>query len=141
MVFFADDFLGPFQGFLITLGVPIAAWCGVFARRRAAAPRATTPSADLYDPRGRYGDVRWPPIALVVVGTVLGWGLVTNTFAGWLDWQGYLLGPLGLGGERRVGVREPRRAGSLLARLPRPPALRPRRVRSQERDGRAGTLA
>ena len=33
VVFIADDFIGPFQGFLITLGVPIAAWCGVFARR------------------------------------------------------------------------------------------------------------
>jgi hypothetical protein len=31
----------------------------------------------------------------MVVGTVLGWGLVTNTSAGWLSWQGYLLGPLG----------------------------------------------
>jgi hypothetical protein len=30
---------------------------------------------------------------------VLGWGLVTNTFAGWLSWQGYLLGPFGLGGK------------------------------------------
>jgi hypothetical protein len=30
---------------------------------------------------------------------VLGWGLVTNSFAGWLDWQGYLLGPFGLGGK------------------------------------------
>jgi nucleobase:cation symporter-1, NCS1 family len=29
---------------------------------------------------------------------VLGWGLVTNSAAGWLGWQGYLLGPLGLGG-------------------------------------------
>src|SRR4051812_12862403 len=29
VVFFADSFIGPFQGFLITLGVPIAAWCGV----------------------------------------------------------------------------------------------------------------
>ena len=28
IVFIADDFLGPFIGFLITLGVPIAAWCG-----------------------------------------------------------------------------------------------------------------
>ena len=28
VVFFADDFLGPFQGFLITLGVPVAAWAG-----------------------------------------------------------------------------------------------------------------
>ena len=94
MVFFATDFLGPFQGFLITLGVPIAAWCGVFVaevllRRRDYA------EADLYDPRGRYGSVRWTAVVLVVVGTFLGWGLVTNTFAGWLGWQGYLLGPLG----------------------------------------------
>ena len=55
--------------------------------------------ADLYDPRGRYGDVQPVPLALLVLGTVLGWGLVTNTYAGWLQWQGYLLGPLGLGGK------------------------------------------
>jgi nucleobase:cation symporter-1, NCS1 family len=30
---------------------------------------------------------------------VLGWGLVTNTGARWLTWQGYLLGPFGLGGK------------------------------------------
>lgn len=30
--------------------------------------------------------------------TVLGWGLVTNVAAGWLRWQGFLLGPFGLGG-------------------------------------------
>jgi hypothetical protein len=53
---------------------------------------------DLYRPAGRYGDVRWFPIAVVLVCTVIGWGLVTNTSAGWLSWQGYLLGPLGLGG-------------------------------------------
>jgi NCS1 family nucleobase:cation symporter-1 len=34
-----------------------------------------------------------------VVATVVGWGLVTNTFASWLSWQGYLLGPVGLGGK------------------------------------------
>ena len=34
-----------------------------------------------------------------MLGTVLGWGLVTNASAGWLDWQGYLLGPFGLGGK------------------------------------------
>ena len=39
------------------------------------------------------------PLAVIVVGTVVGWGLVTNTFASWLTWQGYLLGPLGLGGK------------------------------------------
>jgi nucleobase:cation symporter-1, NCS1 family len=27
----------------------------------------------------------------VVVGTAIGWGLVTNGYAAWLGWQGYLL--------------------------------------------------
>ena len=35
----------------------------------------------------------------MVVGTALGWGLVTNTAASWLTWQGYLLAPFGLGGK------------------------------------------
>jgi hypothetical protein len=35
----------------------------------------------------------------MVIATVVGWGLVTNTYASWLTWQGYLLGPLGLGGK------------------------------------------
>src|SRR5918998_853938 len=94
VVFFAADFLGPFQGFLITLGVPIAAWCGIFVAE-VALRRRRYAEADLYDPRGRYGSVRWTAVALVVVGTFLGWGLVTNTYAPWLAWQGYLLGPVG----------------------------------------------
>jgi NCS1 family nucleobase:cation symporter-1 len=32
---------------------------------------------------------------LIVFGTVIGWGLVTNSLASWLSWQGYLLGPIG----------------------------------------------
>ncbi len=98
VVFAADDFIGPFQGFLITLGVPIAAWCGVLLADIALRKRDYA-EAELFTPRGRYGDVRWDAIGLVVLGTVLGWGLVTNAFAGWLDWQGYLLGPFGLGGK------------------------------------------
>ena len=37
----------------------------------------------------------------MVVASVIGWGLVINSFAdaaSWNNWQGYLLGPLGLGG-------------------------------------------
>ncbi|MGW8432558.1 purine-cytosine permease family protein [Curtobacterium citreum] len=101
VVFFAKDFISPFQAFLVTLGVPIAAWAGVFVadvllRRRAYA------DAELDDVRGRYGDVRWSAIGLVVLGTVLGWGLVTNTYGvpAWLNWQGYLLEPFGLGGRQ-----------------------------------------
>jgi purine-cytosine permease-like protein len=94
IVFFAGSFLPIFQAFLITLGVPIAAWCGIFVadiqlRRRDYA------EAELYDRRGRYGAIRWLPIALIVIGTAIGWGLVTNGSASWLAWQGYLLGPIG----------------------------------------------
>jgi NCS1 family nucleobase:cation symporter-1 len=98
VVFFAQNFIGPFQGFLITLGVPIAAWCGIFLGDLALR-RGNYAEPDLFDPRGRYGSAQPVPLLLLLVGTVLGWGLVTNTFAGWLDWQGYLLGPLGLGGK------------------------------------------
>ena len=96
VVFIADDFIGPFMGFLITVGVPIAAWAGVFVADLLLRHQPYA-DAELYDPRGRYGVVHWPAVLLVVVGTFVGWGLVTNTLAGWLDWQGYLLEPVGLG--------------------------------------------
>jgi nucleobase:cation symporter-1, NCS1 family len=98
VVFFAQNFVGPFQGFLITLGVPIAAWCGVILADILLRKRDYA-EADLYDPGGRYGNVSWLPVATVLVCTVIGWGLVTNTYASWLSWQGYLLGPIGLGGK------------------------------------------
>jgi purine-cytosine permease-like protein len=97
VAFFAPDFVAPFEAFLVTLGVPIAAWCGVFLADFALRRRDYA-DAELHDPRGRYGDVRVLPIALVVVGTLLGWGLVINTYGvpAWLDWQGYLLGGIRL---------------------------------------------
>ncbi len=98
VVFFASNFVGQFEGFLTTLGVPIAAWCGIMLADIALRRRDYAES-DLYDPRGRYGDIRLFPIAVIVVGTVVGWGLVTNTSAAWLKWQGYLLAPFGLGGK------------------------------------------
>jgi purine-cytosine permease-like protein len=98
VVFVAKKFLPEFEGFLITLGVPIAAWAGVMLidialRRRDYA------EAELYRPDGRYGDIRAVPVAVVLVATAIGWGLVTNSAAGWLNWQGYLLSPVGLGGK------------------------------------------
>jgi purine-cytosine permease-like protein len=98
VVFFAKNFLVQFEGFLITLGVPIAAWCGVMLAD-IALRRRDYAEADLYNPAGRYGDIRILPLLLIVAGTGIGWGLVTNTSASWLTWQGYLLGPLGLGGK------------------------------------------
>jgi purine-cytosine permease-like protein len=98
VVFVADDFLGQFIGFLTTLGVPVAAWCGVMLAD-ILMRRGSYDDADLYRPAGRYGDVRVLPVAVVVVCTIIGWGLVTNASASWLDWQGYLLDAVGLGGK------------------------------------------
>jgi NCS1 family nucleobase:cation symporter-1 len=94
----ANSFLFQFEGFLITIGVLIAAWCGVFLadlllRRKDYA------EADLYSNKGRYGDVRAIPFVATLVSAFIGWGLVTNANASWLTWQGYLLKPLGFGGK------------------------------------------
>src|SRR6266550_3512226 len=98
VVFFTSNFIGQFQGFLITLGVPIAAWCGVMLAD-IALRRRDYAEPELFTTRGRYGDIRWLPVLVVLVATGIGWGLVTNGLASWLTWQGYLLGPLGLGGK------------------------------------------
>ncbi|MGH2467610.1 MAG: purine-cytosine permease family protein [Candidatus Limnocylindrales bacterium] len=98
LVFFASSFVGPFEGALIFLGVPIAAWCGVMLAD-VALRRRDYVDADLYRTQGRYCTSRPAAIGLVVVGSVLGWGLITTTSPGWLKWQGYLLGPFGLGGK------------------------------------------
>ena len=98
VVFFTTSFIGQFQGFLITLGVPIAAWCGIMLAD-IALRRRNYAEPELFTTRGRYGNIRWLPVLTVVVATGLGWGLVTNGLASWLTWQGYLLGPFGLGGK------------------------------------------
>lgn len=100
VVFFVSSggFIGQFQGFLITLGVPVAAWAGVMLAD-ILLRRQDYAEPELFERRGRYGDVQWDAVGLVVVGTALGWGLVVNTAAGWLTWQGYLLGVLNLGGK------------------------------------------
>ncbi len=96
VVWFATDFIGPFQGFLITLGVPIAAWCGVFLGDLLLRRRLYDEAA-LHDARGRYGSVNAVAVGSMLLGTFLGWGLVVNTLSGAFAWEGYLLEPLGLG--------------------------------------------
>ncbi len=101
VVFFAQSFIGPFQSFLITLGVPLAAWAGIMIAD-IALRRRDYADDELFDKQGRYGAWDWVSIVTMVVTSVLGWGLVINTFAkdaSWNNWQGFLLGPLGLGGK------------------------------------------
>ena len=94
IVWIADNFFVPFQGFLITLGVPVAAWSAVFVTDVLMRKKSYS-EEDLFNPVGRYGSVNWSSIYIVVIGTIIGWGFVTNTFASWLNWQGYFLGVLG----------------------------------------------
>jgi nucleobase:cation symporter-1, NCS1 family len=94
----ADDFLGIFQGFLITLGVPMAAWCGVFLADLLLRRRDYDEPA-LFTARGRYGAVGWPAVLVMAAATLIGWGLVVQPYgAKHLGWLGYLLDPVGFDG-------------------------------------------
>lgn len=97
VVFFSESFLGPFQSFLITLGVPLAAWAGILIADILTRTKDYDEPA-LFDATGRYGAFDWISIGTMVVASIIGWGLVVNSFAeeaAWNNWQGYLLGPIG----------------------------------------------
>ncbi|HEX3224414.1 MAG TPA: cytosine permease [Nocardioides sp.] len=92
IVFYADsDFVTIFEAFLIVLGVPMAAWCGVFLadlliRRRDYDERSLLGG-------GVYSSVRLSAVLFMAVGTWVGWGLVIDTTGAGkhLGWLGYFL--------------------------------------------------
>ena len=92
-VWVADNFFYPFQGFLITLGVPIAVWSAIFVTDVLL--RKSYSETDLYSHNGLYGAWNVQSIAIMAFGTFVGWGFVTNAFASWLSWQGYFLNVVG----------------------------------------------
>lgn len=94
IVWHASNFIGPFQGFLITLGVPIAVWSAIFVADVMMRKRDYA-EAELFEASGRYGAWNFRSIALTVVGSIIGWGFVTNPMASWLSWQGYFMGAIG----------------------------------------------
>jgi purine-cytosine permease-like protein len=94
IVWIANNFFYPFQGFLITLGVPVAVWSGIFVADVVMRKKPYSEEA-LFDRNGIYGNVNKRSILLMAVGTFIGWGFVTNTFASWLAWQGYLMQAIG----------------------------------------------
>ncbi|NEG69776.1 purine-cytosine permease family protein [Bifidobacterium choloepi] len=94
MGFFSESFIGVFQGFLITLGVPMAVWAGMFVAD-VILRKKDYDTVDLYNPKGRYGAWNVKSFVILGIGTIVGWGLVVNTAAGWLNWQGYFLGLFG----------------------------------------------
>jgi hypothetical protein len=132
VVFVAENFLGPFQSFLITLGVPLAAWAGIMIADIALRKRD-------YDERGPLRRARpLRRLGLDVdrddgrrVGDRLGPGRQQlRRRAAWNNWQGYLLEPLGSARDR-----SDRRllGGHLAVRQPRRPARPGPRVRGDVR--------
>ncbi len=95
ILFFARDFFGPFQGFLITLGVLLAAWAAIFLVDLAMYRwRAGYAEAELYRADGRYGGWNAAGVVAFVLAAFIGLGLVRST-AAVFSWAGYLLGPFG----------------------------------------------
>ena len=94
IVWISKNFFLPFQGFIITLGVPVAVWSAIFVADVLLRKHDYNES-DLFNENGRYGAWNLRSISLVVVGSIVGWGFVTNTMASWLSWQGYFMGLIG----------------------------------------------
>jgi purine-cytosine permease-like protein len=93
IVFYADsDFVTIFEAFLIVLGVPMAAWCGVFLADLLLR-RRDYDEASLFSAHGVYGSVRLSAVLFMAVGTWVGWGLVVDTTGAGkhLGWLGYFL--------------------------------------------------
>jgi nucleobase:cation symporter-1, NCS1 family len=94
IVWIKKNFFGPFQGFLITLGVPIAVWSAIFVAD-VILRKKDYAEDELFKPSGRYGSWNLRSTSLLVIGSIIGWGFVTNSFASWLSWQGYFMGAIG----------------------------------------------
>lgn len=78
VAFAAPNFSAPFQAFLTVIGVPMAAWTGIFLidlwlRRHHGYDRAA-----LYSPVGAYGRLNWAGVGSLTAATAIGLGLVTS---------------------------------------------------------------
>ena len=100
IVWVADSFLGIFMAFLIILGVPMAAWCGIFLADLLLRRRDYDEHKLFDHSASGYGSVNVVSVVLMTVATLIGWGLVIDTTGSGkgLSWLGFLLEPLGLGG-------------------------------------------
>jgi nucleobase:cation symporter-1, NCS1 family len=93
VLFIAKTFFAPFEGFLITLGVLLAAWSGIFlADLGLLRWKAGYDENRLY--RVDSGAYNWSGLTALVVACAIGLGTVTST-SPVFSWVGYLLGLLG----------------------------------------------
>jgi hypothetical protein len=74
--------------------VPVAVWSAIFVADVLLRKKGYN-EQDLFDPKGIYGSVNKGSIALMICGSIIGWGFVTNSFAPWLEWQGYFFDLIG----------------------------------------------
>jgi purine-cytosine permease-like protein len=117
ILFIAQDFIGPFIGFLVTLGVLLAAWSSVFLvdmllyRRKSGYDEH-----ELYSPAGKYGAVNWAGVLSFLVAAFVGLGLVTST-ASVFSWTGYLIDPLFAGSKADSASVAAQVAGSSIGLL------------------------
>lgn len=79
IVWIAKDFFGPFQNFLITLGVPIAVWSAMFVAD--VITRKSYDETALFDEKGQYGAWNWPALTLLILGSIIGWTFKSNDFS------------------------------------------------------------
>jgi NCS1 family nucleobase:cation symporter-1 len=93
VLFIAKTFFAPFEGFLITLGVLLAAWSGIFL-----ADMALLRWKSGYDEQRLYrtdgSGYNWYGLVALVIACAIGLGTVTST-SPVFSWVGYLLGLLG----------------------------------------------
>jgi NCS1 family nucleobase:cation symporter-1 len=94
MLFFASNFFGPLEGFLVTLGVPLAAWAAIFITDLFLYRKNGYVERDFYRRDGVYGAWGIPALTTLVVSTVIGLGMVTSTTSAF-SWVGYFLGAFG----------------------------------------------
>ena len=98
ILYIAKDFIGPFIGFLVTLGVLLASWAGIFLVDFLLYRRDGYDEHALYDASGRYGSVNPAGVIAFLVAGFVGLGLVVST-ASVFRWAGYLLWLPGMGGK------------------------------------------
>jgi nucleobase:cation symporter-1, NCS1 family len=107
ILFISPSFYAPFEGFLLAVGVPLAAWAAIFLADLFLLRGGGYLEQDLYCARGRYGAVNAAGVASLVLATAVGWGLVTSTSPAF-GWVGYLLrfagGPKGAVGASSIGL-------------------------------------
>jgi purine-cytosine permease-like protein len=77
IVWIANNFIGPFQNFLITLGVPVAVWSAMFVADVIS--RKSYNEAALFDKSGEYGSWNFKSLALMAIGSIMGWSFVSKS--------------------------------------------------------------